>query len=154
DDGAAVFVVLRGRVRVMLLSDDGHEATLELLEPGDLFGEEALTDGHGRLTAAQAWEETQLMALPVAQLRAAVAGEPGPAWGLAGLVAERRRALEELMDGLAFRDVGARLARCLLQLAQRHGAPRPGGHVALRLRLTHQDLAALVCTTRETITLT
>src|ERR1041385_8221828 len=60
DDGAAVFVVLRGRVRVLLVSDDGHEATLELLEPGDLFGEEALTDGSGRCTAAQACEETQL----------------------------------------------------------------------------------------------
>src|SRR5205823_6076758 len=73
DDGAAVFVVLRGRVRVLLVSDGGHEATLELLEPGDLFGEEALTDGAGRCTAAQACEETQLAAFPVADLRAALA---------------------------------------------------------------------------------
>src|SRR5690242_17143551 len=65
DDGGAVFVVLRGRVRVLLVSDDGHEATLELLEPGDLFGEEALTGAAGRCTAAQACEETQLDAFPV-----------------------------------------------------------------------------------------
>src|SRR3989442_2142993 len=75
DHGAAVFVVLRGRVRVLLLSADGHEATLELLEPGDLFGEEALTDGNGRCTAAQAWEETQLAVFPPAELKAVLPAE-------------------------------------------------------------------------------
>jgi CRP-like cAMP-binding protein len=59
-----------------------------------------------------------------------------------------------LLDGLAFRDVGARLARCLLRLAERMGTPRPDGHVALSARLTHQDLSTLCCTTRETVTLT
>src|SRR5437870_3475019 len=69
DVGDSVFVVLRGRVRVLLLSEDGREATLELLEAGDVFGEEALTDGARRSTAAQAWEDTQLMAVPVVELR-------------------------------------------------------------------------------------
>jgi CRP/FNR family transcriptional regulator, cyclic AMP receptor protein len=153
DGGAAVFVVLRGRVRVLLVSDDGHEATTELLEPGDLFGEEALTDSSARLTAAQAWEDSQLMALPVPELRTALASESRSAWALAELMAERRRAVERMLDGLAFRDVGARLARCLVDLAGRYGTQRADGHIALRLRLTHQDLATLVCTTRETITL-
>src|SRR5207302_4733069 len=143
----AVFVVLRGRVRVLLLSDSGHEATLELLEAGDLFGEEALTDGAGRFSAAQAWEETQLAAIPAPELRAALTGDARPAWALAALLAERRRAVEALLDGLAFRDVGARLADCLLRLAARHGVRRSSGHVAIRMRLTHQDLATLVCTT-------
>src|SRR5947209_14625966 len=118
DHSAAVFVVLRGRVRVLLVSDDGHEATLELLEPGDLFGEEALTDGSGRGTAAQACEETQLAAFPVIELRAALAGEPQSAWALAALVASRRRAIEDLLDGLAFHDRGPRLDRCLPPPAQ------------------------------------
>jgi CRP/FNR family transcriptional regulator len=154
DAGDAVFVVVRGSVRVLLLSEDGREATLELLEAGDVFGEEALTDGGRRATAAQAWEDTQLMAVPVADLRAALVEEPDSLWALAALVGARRRSVEAMLDGLAFRDVGARLARCLLMLAQNTGTPRPDGNVALSPRLTHQDLSSLVCTTRETITLT
>lgn len=154
DAGDAVFVVLRGRVRLLLLSEDGREATLQMLEAGDLFGEEALTDGARRSTAAQAWEDTLLMAVPVAEMRTALAGEPDALWALAGLVAARRHAVELLLDGLAFRDVGARLARCLLALAERMGTLRPDGHVALSARLTHQDLSTLCCTTRETVTLT
>jgi CRP/FNR family cyclic AMP-dependent transcriptional regulator len=154
DASDAVFVVLRGRVRVLLLSDDGREATLDLREVGEVFGEEALAGGAARSTAAQAWEDTQVVAVPVVDLRAALAVESEAVWALASLVAERCRSTETLLDGLAFRDVGARLARCLLQLAERLGAPRADGTIVLRARLTHQDLATLVCTTRETVTLT
>jgi CRP-like cAMP-binding protein len=154
DASDAIFVIQRGRVRLVLMSDDGREATLEVLEAGDIFGEEALAGSPRRSTGAQAWEETQLVALPAGPVRDALQAEPAALWSFAMLVIERRRAVLELLDGLAFRDVGARLARCLLQLAARVGVSRPNGEVVLRARITHQDLATLVCTTRETITLT
>jgi CRP-like cAMP-binding protein len=150
----AAFLIRRGRVKVSRLSSDGREITLCHYYPGELLGEDALLEGLTRTSQAQALDEGQLIAFPAALLQPLMQQEPGLAVALARLVVQRLEETEDQVEDLAFRDVGGRLARLLISLASRQGILMNDGRTVLNTRLTHQELANCVGTTRETLTLT
>jgi CRP/FNR family transcriptional regulator, cyclic AMP receptor protein len=150
----AAYWVRRGCVKVSRLSSDGREITLGLFHAGELFGEEALVPGVPRLCQAQALDDTTLLVLPAALFQRSLQNEAAFAFGLARLISLRRELAEDQVENLAFRDVGGRLALLLLSLAAQQGRPLPDGATLLDTRLTHQELANCVGTTRETLTLT
>lgn len=152
--GDAAYLIRRGRVKVSRLSSDGREITLCLYHPGELFGEESLVLETERVCQAQALEECSLLALPQPMLLQLMRAEAAFAVELARLMGQRREQAEDQIVDLAFRDVGARLARLLITLAARQGSAREHGPTVLNTRLTHQELANCVGTTRETLTLT
>jgi CRP/FNR family transcriptional regulator, cyclic AMP receptor protein len=150
----ATFWVRRGCIKVSRLFPDGREITLNLCHPGGVFGEEALVSDHPRACQAQALEDSLLLVLP-ASLSLHLLQEEAPfAVELARLIEQRRVMAEEQVENLAFRDVGARLALLLLDLARQQGRALGDGDTLLDTRLTHQELANCVGTTRETLTLT
>jgi CRP/FNR family transcriptional regulator, cyclic AMP receptor protein len=150
----ATFWVRRGRVKVSRLSSDGREITLALCHPGDLFGEEALVTHGPRACQAQALDDTMLFVLPTALFQRLLQVEAPFALELARLIGQRRELAEEQVENMAFRDVGARLALLLLSLGSQQGRALGDGRTLLDTRLTHQELANCVGTTRETLTLT
>jgi CRP/FNR family transcriptional regulator, cyclic AMP receptor protein len=152
--GDAAYLVRRGRVKISRLSSDGREITLCLCYPGELFGEESLVLEAARGCQAQALEECSLFVLPRELLLQLLREEPPFAFGLARLMGERRERAEDQVEDLAFRDVGGRLARLLINLAARQGSSAVESPTVLNTRLTHHELANCVGTTRETLTLT
>jgi CRP/FNR family transcriptional regulator, cyclic AMP receptor protein len=152
--GEAAYLIRRGRVKVSRLSSDGREITLCLCYSGDFFGEEALVCETPRACQAQALDDCTLIALPSPVLQRLMRAEAPFAVALARLMGERRERVEDQVEDLAFRDVGGRLARLLLTLAAQQGMSQADGHTLLNTRLTHQELANCVGTTRETLTLT
>jgi CRP/FNR family cyclic AMP-dependent transcriptional regulator len=152
DDSA--YLIRRGRVKISRLSSDGREITLCLCYSGDFFGEEALVSETPRACQAQALDDCTLYALPSVLLQRLMREEAPFAVALACLMGERREQVEDQVEDLAFRDVGGRLARLLISLAAKQGMSQPDGHTLLNTRLTHQELANCVGTTRETLTLT
>jgi CRP/FNR family transcriptional regulator, cyclic AMP receptor protein len=152
--GESAFLIRRGRVKISRLSRDGREITLCLCHSGDFFGEEALVSATPRACQAQALDDTTLLALPSLTLQQLLSEEAPFAAALARLMGERREQVEDQVEDLAFRDVGGRLARLLISLAAEQGMSQDDGHTLLNTRLTHQELANCVGTTRETLTLT
>jgi CRP/FNR family cyclic AMP-dependent transcriptional regulator len=135
-------VVTHGAFVVEVLRHDGRRLVLDVLGPGDGVGgpgDGIDTDDEGRLAQAT------VRALRPGRLRAI---EPGEAVSL--LVRRAERAARLAAD-LAWFDVPTRLSSRLQVLAGRFGHPVPGG-VAIGLRLTHEDLADLCGTTRESVT--
>ncbi len=154
EPGEAAYLVRRGRVKISRLSSDGREITLCLCHPAELFGEEALFLDAPRACQAQAMEESALYALPRELLLRFMRQEAHFALALGRLIGQRREQAEDQVEDLAFRDVGARLARFLIHLASQQGVALEDGRTLLNTRLTHQELANCVGTTRETLTLT
>ena len=148
DSVDCVFLLRTGTVRLYHLLPDGHELTIGILGPGELFGLAALLGQGSQSRFAQALSPVRCLCLPVAALLELF----GPYSSLllrmtaqfGGLV-ERT---EDLATSLAFRTVRGRLAQALLRLYRED----PQGDAAAALRLTHADLAALVGTTREHVT--
>lgn len=150
DVGDALYIVRSGKVKIYRVAEDGREKTLAILGEGEFFGEMALLDGGPRSAIAEALSTTQLLALYRADFQEFVASNPAVALGMIKVLSMRlRQANAQVMDAI-FRDVRGRVSRTLLALAARYGTDVPGGQ-KIDVKLTHQELANLVGTARETV---
>ena len=153
DVSHCLYLVGRGRVKLSRLSPDGREVVIHLVDPGEPFGEEALLDEPVRTFTAQSLDASRLLEIPATPLKQSLAANVGFSNALLRLMSHRRLVLASQVEDLAFKDVGARLAGCLLSLAEHHGTPAGEGQVIISLPLTHQELGYLIGSTRETVSL-
>lgn len=147
----SLFVIERGLVRVTRTSRQGRELVLRILSKGETLGELGVLDAAGIRTAtAVAVEPTSCVMLSKDDLHAAIRSTPELGLRLlASLVAYVQRKDEELTD-IAFLDVPGRIARKLLELADKHGEAVPGG-VRIGIRVPQAELAAMVGASRENV---
>ncbi|MFZ1123745.1 MAG: Crp/Fnr family transcriptional regulator [Candidatus Baltobacteraceae bacterium] len=153
DPAGDVFVVERGRIKVLRTMASGSEAIVEIRNPGDVFGEMIwLAEKGRRTTSAVALDPSEVRSLDGTlfgrRLRADATLAASFARGLAARLAATERELTEL----AGKSVPGRLVDILGRLAAEHGVAEPEGGVRIGLSLTHQDLANLIGTSRETLT--
>jgi len=150
DEGDTLFVIVRGQVKVSIISEDGREVILSMLGPGDFFGEMSLLDGKPRSATVTAVEETELVSLRRTEFLHLLEKVPEIALKLlAGLTARLRKA-DRKIESLALMDVSGRIAAAILQISEEIGKETPRG-VIIRNRPTHQSLASMAGTTRETV---
>lgn len=150
DPGESLFIVERGSVRIYLPSPQGADLTLAVLGAGDFFGEMALLDGGPRSASAVAVEDARTISLDRGDFRAILESRPQSAMAVLAAVASRVREADEMAGGLAFLDVGGRVAKKLLELAASHGVQRRDG-ILLDLPLTQEEIANMVGVTRESV---
>ena len=151
DPSDSIYLLKEGRVKISKISDDGKEITLDILEPGEIFGELAIVDEGPRQTLAEVLEDALIYAINRKDFIDFTENKPDLAFKLTKLIGLRRRDVESKIEALVFRDVPSRLAALLLQLAANHGKPDQKG-MRLNLKLTHQELGNLIGSTRETTT--
>ncbi len=150
EPGDAVFVVMSGRVKVVLCGESGREVTLSILRPGDSFGEMSLFDGGSRSATCIALEATAVLALSRDDLMRHIQAHPRTAMNLLGEMARRLRKADERIAQLALCDVNERLIHRLVGLAREEGSNSAEGLV-VRRRPTQQELANMIGSCRETI---
>lgn len=151
DDAEAVFLVTAGRVRLFKISEDGREITLGYLGLNDLFGEEILFAGNHRTFSAEAEEDTRVCACFKKELEAMLSSHPAMATRVIKVMADRLSQLTEHLADIAIYDARDRILRTLGRLARNNGVTTSNG-VRLGFRLTHDDLGALIGTSRVMVT--
>ncbi len=151
--GDALYIVMGGRVKVVMIGESGREVTLAVLRPGDIFGEMSLFDGRARSASVVAIDPATVLALGREDLLRHMASHPQTAMNLLGEMSRRLRKADETIAELALCDVQDRLVRRLIALAKEDGAESAEG-VLIRRRPTQQDLANMVGACRETISRT
>jgi CRP-like cAMP-binding protein len=149
DPGHSLYLIESGQVRIYMQSEDGQELSMNLLGTGDIFGEMALIDGLPRSASAIAMEMTAVLSLSRERFRDHLRRTPQLAFNFLQLMSRRIRHNNDQFDTLTL-SVHSRLARKLLELAQKHGLVEPEG-VRINLALTQTDLASLLVTSRESI---
>lgn len=149
EPGDRLYVLERGVVRLSSLVS-GRELTLALLGKGEFFGEEALLGGVPRDYTAEAYEDARLYVVLRPSLVALRRRRPEVFFGLVRRVGQRLHTLCERVERLLFKGASGRLARTLLDLAQRHGVADEDG-VTLALGLSQGDLAKLIGVSRESV---
>ncbi len=153
DASDGVYFVERGRVKVYRLSVDGREITLGILGPGDIFGEESLLRADPRETFSEALEPSTVFFVDAREFRRIASRSPALAMRLFEIAGTRLARTQQQVEDLAFRGVTRRIANLLIGMADDHGVTE-GSEIVLTPRLTHQQMASLVGTTRETFTAT
>ena len=150
EEGDTLFILKKGKVKVSIVSEGGREVILSLLGPGSVFGELSLLDGKPRSANVVATEETDLLMLRRADFLQLIYKTPQIATALLAELATRMRKTDRQIEGLALLDVTSRISDTLLQLATEQGSETPDG-VTIESRPTHQELANMSGTTRETV---
>ncbi len=153
DPGQTVYFVNGGRVKISKVTRDGKELTLAYRGPGDIFGELSMVDGGPREEMAEAMENALISELSRTEFEKIVQKEPMIGYRLTKTVAARRREVENKIEQLIFKDVNAKLAELLLRLATEYGIEDSRGTL-VSLKITHQEMANLIGSTRETVSLT
>lgn len=149
DPGDALHVVLDGIVRIYRLADDGREKTLAYLSEGEFFGEMAILDGGARSAVAQALDTTRTLALYRKDFTALLASHPHISLEIIKVLSQRLRQTNAQLMDVIFRDARGRVLSSLYDLGQKHGTKANGGTL-INLNLTHQEIANLAGTARET----
>ena len=150
DSGDRLYILLTGKVKLGHTSVDGRENLLAVLGPGEVVGELTLFDPGPRSTTATAVATTELLALEHNQLMGFIDSHPTLAKDMLRALAVRLRRTNIALADLVFSDVPGRLAKALLDLAERFGAPTEDG-IHVPHDLTQEELAQLVGASRETI---
>jgi CRP/FNR family cyclic AMP-dependent transcriptional regulator len=150
EEGDTLFIIRSGQVKVSIVSEEGREVILSMLGPGAVFGELALLDGKPRSANVTATDETSLVMLRRSDFQQLIYKTPQIAMALLAELARRLRRTDRQIEGLALLDVTSRISETLLQLATDQGEERAEGVVIIG-QPTHQELANMSGTTRETV---
>lgn len=148
DPGDALYGVVTGRVRISAGAADGREIFLNIMEPGDTFGEIALLDGRQRTATASATAPSDLLIIMRDAFLALLQRDPTLLGHLLQLLCQRLRWMSGLAEESALLSVPARLARRLLSLGRLHGHATASGR---ELTLSQEDMARFLGISRQVV---
>ncbi len=152
DDSRLVYFIKSGRVRISRVTADNRAIAIAVLGPGDVFGEEALFGQVNRTTNASCMEESYVCTSRADKLFELISTRPAFAMNFARYSSQRQGEAISAIEDIAFLTVPERLLRLLERLASEFGIAGPLG-IEIDVRLTQADLAALIGSTRETVSL-
>jgi len=121
ESGDAMYIIARGRVKVVMPGDGGREVILNILKAGDFFGEMALVEASQRSADVIAAEDTKVLVLKRDVFVDHVLKNPKVALNIMAELSRRLRRADELISDLALLDVGARISRIITEMGQRDG---------------------------------
>src|SRR5215510_9710050 len=153
DRAQGVHFLAQGRIKISKVTRDGKELTLAYRTEGDFFGEPCLLDGGPREEMAEAMDASIAVEVERERLDQLLHTDGLAAYRFARALIARRKDLETRVEQLIFKDVGSKLAELLLTLGHDHGIADERGTV-VGLKITHQEMANLIGSTRETVSLT
>lgn len=149
--GSNVYFLRSGKVKIHQLSPVGREVILWFCFPGEIFGLAEVARGGGRVVNAQACEPSEVLAVSQEKFRNFLDSHPRIAMLSMQVLASRLRVLGEMFVNLVADDVNTRVAKLILRLSARYGT-RVGKEIFLNIPLTHQEIADMVGTSRQTVT--
>jgi CRP/FNR family transcriptional regulator, global nitrogen regulator len=150
DPDDQLYFLFEGTVRLYKIYGGYKEATVAVLQDGGVFGGLSLEEGGWQSIFAEAVTEARVARVRKSVLNEAVRRSPDFATKLFFSFSDRLRHSEEVIESLLEREVSARLATLLANLGDRFGEANGSGTV-LTMRLTHQDLANMIVSTREAV---
>jgi CRP-like cAMP-binding protein len=150
DPGHTFYLILSGSVAVVRIGPEGRETILSILKERDFFGEMSVLDTSARAAAVRTMTEVEVGLIEREDFLNLIDRNPKIGRLLVIALSERLRAANKLIAATTSQDIRSRLASLLLNLMQNFGEPAPNG-TRIGLRLTNQEMANMIGTTRETV---
>jgi CRP/FNR family transcriptional regulator, cyclic AMP receptor protein len=148
DPGHSLYAVISGTVKMSISSPDGRNAILNIVGPGEIFGEIALLDGQARSTDAIANSNCELFVIDRREFIPFVKDQPALAMKFIELLCDRLRSTSDQVEQIILQNLPGRLASALLRLSEKHNTTAPQGRT---IAITQQEISEMVGMTRESI---
>lgn len=155
DYGDALYIIKSGRIKIAKVALDGREKTLTILKGGDFFGEMAIFDDMPRSATAESMDnDVRLLSISKNDFERLIIENPSIAIRIMKDLTRRIRQVNEQVQDLAFKDVHGRVASTLYNLlkTEKEASKDPDRDKLSSLKMTHQELANMVGSSRETVT--
>ncbi len=153
DPGDTLYILKVGRVKISKITEDGREKTLTIMQPGDFFGEMAIFDSLPRSATAEVIDDQAVcFTLNKRDFERIILDNPIIALKIMRDLTRRIRQVNQQVEDLAFKDVHERVASTLCNLSKVEGRHLGNNRILINLKMTHQDLANMVGSSRETVT--
>lgn len=149
----AVLALANGRVKICHTTPEGKQSILAFIDAGEIFGEMCLFSESDREELAIAAVASTVILIPRRVLQATIERHAELALGITRLVGFRRQRIERRLKNLLYRSNRERLTNLLVELCEAYGVVTTQG-TEIGMKLSHQDLASLIGSTRETVTAT
>jgi len=150
DEGTALYIIKRGKVKIVLSSKEGEGVVPAIFSEGDFFGEMSLLDQNPRSADVVAIEESEVFVLNRTDFISFLKNSANAIKCIFACLSERLRKTDDLLEDASFLTVSGKLAKKLIELGKEFGMEDKTA-IKINLRLTQQDIAELVGTTRESI---
>lgn len=151
DPSGSVFLVVRGRVKIILTNDEGREVIVALLGPGGIFGLTPALDGGEQLCNAVTIERSSIARFKGASFIRWTDGSPGARLALVRELSRQIRELSQKIGEHALMSTRDRLLLTLLEIAEEEGEQEPDGTRVAFTRPTHRELANRIGSSREVV---
>lgn len=151
DEGRDIFLVLKGRVRLSVLTAEGRELSFAHAEAGQIFGEIAVLDDGERTADATAVGKLTTLTLSKPSLQRLIDSNIGLRRGVIRFLCTRLREADQQLEGIALYPIEIRLARFFLATARQKEGPDIEGKVALSLPISQSELALLIGASRPKV---
>ena len=152
DVADTLYFVARGRVKICSIDDTtAREAVIDIVGPGALFGESSLYSAGVREKCAIAYEQARLLRIPAGVYREGMAASRELNDYTFRMVGQRLSRAERRVADFALDAIPARLDKLLIDLCERYGRPEAEGTL-IDLQLPHREIASIVGSTRESVT--
>ncbi|CCU79397.1 transcriptional regulator, Crp/Fnr family [Halanaerobium saccharolyticum subsp. saccharolyticum DSM 6643] len=151
DSVKKLYFLINGKVKLSMLSAEGKEKVLTILQEGDIFGELSLFDEDPHPLTAEVMDDARLLIIPWNEMEKKIIEKPSLAIKIIEALSKKTRLLTSQVRELVFQDAAGRLASLLSRLAEDFGREIEGGTV-IDLVLTHQEIANLIGSSRVTVT--
>jgi CRP/FNR family cyclic AMP-dependent transcriptional regulator len=145
DAGIGLIGVVSGSVKISVTSTDGRDIVLNIIRPGEVFGEIALLDGRARTANATAMSDCELIVIERREFIPFLRSEPDVALKLMEILCSRLRKTSEQVQDVTFLNLSTRLAKTLLRLTANHGSSKSTAKVAI----TQREISQIVGRSRE-----
>ena len=145
DAGVGLIGVVSGSVKISVTSADGRDVVLNIIRPGEVFGEIALLDGRARTAKATAMSDCELIVIERREFIPFLRSEPDVTLKLMEILCSRLRKTSEQVQDVTFLNLPTRLAKALLQLTSSEQGGAPGRKVAI----TQREISQMIGRSRE-----
>lgn len=152
DTHAGIFIIESGRVRVFYTAPSGREITLAYWTPGHFIGGPEITGGGVHIWSGHALETCRITLLPSASLHLLITQVPNFALCLIQGLVSKGKSYSAMAQMLGTRSVIERLAQFLINIGELYGIP-DGRAIVINRKLTHDQIAAMVGSTRQWVTM-
>lgn len=147
-----IYFLKRGRVKIGSYSEDGKEILKTILYPGEVFGEMGIIGESKRKDFAIAIDkDTRLCTLSVEEMKGIMNSNPALSLGVTKLIGEKLRKMELKLESVIFKDARTRIIDLIKEMGVDYGQ-KVGEETLIKHNLTHQDIANLTATSRQTVT--
>jgi CRP-like cAMP-binding protein len=153
ETGNYMYIVLAGKVTVTKTTASGKETILAIHQTGDFFGEMALLDGKTSPATVSAMEDCRIAAIHNSDFQRHLMSNEKVVRQIVQVLCSRLRQVWAQIQELSYSSADDRIKAGILQLSKKHGVQDARG-IIIDLKITHQELAELVGTSRETVTRT